>query len=95
MTAKNYRTHNQKDDIKKEVHTQEFNTLAAKVNRTVYAIVNNHMVTLITTVSDQEKLDLAAGVNKAIDDAVENALEFMVEHDLVEVRSMPKKKKAK
>lgn len=73
--------------------SQEFYGLEGKLRRTVYAIVYHDMITNITTLKDEDVKYLMTKIKSAINDAVDNSLEFMIEHEIIETQHKKRKKK--
>lgn len=75
--------------------SQQFYQLEGKLRRTVYAIVYTDMVTNISTLNDEEIKVLMKGIKSAIGDAVNNSIEFMSEHEMLEFPPKKRKKRKK
>ncbi len=72
---------------------QEVYLLEGKLRRTVYAVTYTHLIEHINTLDEKEQKLLLKGIKKAISDAVENSLNYLTEHEIIEI--MPKKRKKK
>jgi hypothetical protein len=75
--------------------SQQFYGLEGKLRRTCYAIVFQDMVSNITTLKREDIKKILKGIESGINDAVENSLEYMVEHEIIEVQSKTRKKRKK
>jgi len=80
----------------REAQEQEFYALEGKLKRTAYAIVFNDLVSKISTLNEDQVKYLTKKIKSAIEDAVENSLEFLLEHEMISIpRKSNKKKKVR
>ena len=74
---------------------KEFSNMEGKIRRTVYAIVFQDLVTKVTIIDDKDIKNIIKGVKLAMEDAVENAIEYMEEYGIIEVKKRSKSRKKK
>ncbi len=80
---------------KRESQEQEFYALEGKLRRTVYAIIQQDLISHIATIDEEQVKYLTKKIKSAIEDAVENSLEFMIEHSMIMPVRKSRKKKAR
>ena len=73
--------------------SQEFYFLEGKLRRTTYAIVKTDLIEHVTTLDEAGVKTIMKGVKSAINDAVNDSLEFMWENGMIQ--AIPKKRKKK
>ncbi len=74
---------------------KDFYALDAKLRRTTYAVVWDHLLTHTDTLTKQQVQYLSNRLRMTINEAVENSVDFMLEHEIIKPIRQRKKTKNK